>query len=199
MRRTTSKTSCASIADLRGIGLRLSIPVVIAAVVAFFFPLVHAHGQSTGNGRLIDAVPFYEQEDHQCGPASLAGLLNFYGANVNPREIAEKIYSASARGTLDLDMVFYAERKGMSARQYRGSLEDLKKNIDAGTPLIILVDYGFLVYQKNHYMVVVGYSDTGIIVNSGKEHLKTIAANDLKGPWERAGYWTMTVAPKGRK
>jgi hypothetical protein len=54
---------------------------------------------------LIEGVPFYAQEAHQCGPASLAGVLNFWGAGVTPEEIAKDIYSPTAGGTLDMDLV----------------------------------------------------------------------------------------------
>jgi len=50
-----------------------------------------------------------------------------------------------------VDMGLYAEKKGLKAIQYAGSLEDLKRNIDSNYPLIVLVDYGFWVYQKNHF------------------------------------------------
>jgi len=42
----------------------------------------------------------------------------------------------------------------------------LKKNIDSGYPLIVLVDYGFWAFHSNHFMVVVGYNEDGVIVNS---------------------------------
>jgi hypothetical protein len=47
--------------------------------------------------------------------------------------------------------------------------KDLKKNIDSGYPLIVLVDYGFWAFHSNHFMVVVGYNENGVIVNSGQK------------------------------
>ncbi len=61
--------------------------------------------------RLIENVPFYPQTEYQCGPSSLAGVLNFWGVHVTPEVIAEEIYSKSARGTLNIDMVLYAQRQ----------------------------------------------------------------------------------------
>jgi len=145
---------------------------------------------------MIQNVPFYPQEEFQCGPASLAGVLNHWNINVSPEEIASEIYSKSARGTLNIDMGLYVERIGLKARQYRGSLEDIKTKIDSGYPLIVLVDEGFLIYQKNHFMVVIGYGGEGILANSGREQGKFIPAKEFLKSWERTKFWTLWITPR---
>jgi ABC-type bacteriocin/lantibiotic exporter with double-glycine peptidase domain len=145
---------------------------------------------------MILNVPFHPQEAFQCGPASLAGVLNHWNINVSPEEIASEIYSKSAKGTLNIDMVLYVEKRGLKARQYRGSFEDIKTKIDAGYPLIVLVDEGFLVYQKNHFMVVFGYRGEGILANSGREKHKFIPVKGFLKSWERTKFWTLLITPK---
>ena len=142
---------------------------------------------------LIKAVPFYPQESYQCGPASLAMVMNYRNVMVKPEEIAENIYSRSARGTLNLDMVLYAQHKGLSALQYKGSLSDLKKNIDSGNPLIVLVDYGFSFYESSHFMVVVGYNENGVIANSGKMKEHFMPEKEFLKAWGKTNYWTLLV------
>lgn len=144
---------------------------------------------------IIESVPFYPQEKHQCGPASLAGVLNFLGINITPDDIAKEIYSKSAKGTPDIDMLLYVHRKGMKAGKYKGNLKDIKNNIDSDYPVIVLVDYGFWVYQQNHFMVVVGYNKNGVIVNSGKDRLKFIPEEDFMKSWKRTGFWTLLIKP----
>ena len=147
--------------------------------------------------RIIHNVPFYPHEAYQCGPASLAGVLNHWGLSVPPEVIAAEIYSQSAKGTLNVDLVSYAREKGFKASAYSGTVEDIHKKIDSGFPLIVLVDYGFLVYQQNHFMVIVGYSDEGILVNSGKHQRQFIPYNGFLRTWERTKFWTLFIAPKG--
>jgi len=142
---------------------------------------------------IIENVPFYPQETYQCGPASLAGVLNYWRIPGKPDDIAKDIFSENARGTLSIDMVMYAQKKGLFAFQYKGSLEDLKKNIDAGYPLIVLVDYGISFYQANHFMVVVGYNVNGLIVNSGKASNIFMPNKDFLKVWKRADYWTLLI------
>ncbi len=145
--------------------------------------------------RIIENIPFYSQESYQCGPASLASVLNYWGVNVTPDNIAKEIFSESARGTLNIDMILYTQRMGLDATQYRGSIEDLKKNIESGYPLIVLVDYGFSLYQVNHFMVVVGYNENGVIVNSGRDKGKFISEKDFIKAWDRTKYWTLLIKP----
>ncbi|MCL5062544.1 MAG: C39 family peptidase, partial [Nitrospiraceae bacterium] len=136
------------------------------------------------------------QEDYQCGPASLAGVLNYWGITVSPDDVAKDIYSESARGTLNIDMLLYVNKKGLYALQYAGSWDDIEAKINDGYPLIVLVDYGFSVYQANHFMVVVGYNDDGVVVNSGKtEHMFIDKEKFLKA-WKRTNYWTLLIKQK---
>ncbi len=147
--------------------------------------------------RIIERVPFDPQESYQCGPASLAGILSYWGEKISPEDIAAAIYSRGARGTLDIDLVSYAGKKGWAAKQYRGSLPDIQKNIDVGRPLLVLVDYGFWVYERAHFMVVVGYDDEkSLIVNSGKEQHKFIPMDRFLKTWERTKFWTLLVTPE---
>lgn len=144
----------------------------------------------------IENVPFYPQKAYQCGPASLAGVLNYWGINVLPDDIATEIYSSSAKGTLTLDMKFYAEKRGLKARIYKGSLTEIKEKIDSGYPLIVLVDFGFWILKKNHFMVITGYNVNGVIVNSGKERQKFIPKEEFLKSWEKTGFWTLLITQK---
>lgn len=157
---------------------------------------VYPDSMKSGTSKLIRDVPFYPQEAYECGPASLAGVLSYWHVGVSPNDIAAEIYSPSARGTLDTDMVFYAERKGLAVAQYRGCLEDLRRNVDLDHPLIVLVDDGFWIYQQNHFMVVVGWNAKGIIANSGKERLKSISYKDFLRAWKKTDFWTMRITPQ---
>ncbi len=148
------------------------------------------------SSHLIENVPFFPQEIYQCGPASLAGVLNYWGTLITPKEIASEIYSRSAKGTLNIDMVLYAEKKGLKADFYQGSVKDLKDKINSGFPLIVLVDYGFGMVQQNHFMVVVGHDDNGIIANSGRERLKSISLKGFNKSWKKTNFWTLWITPR---
>ena len=93
-------------------------------------------------------------------------------------------------------MVLYAQKKGLYALQYAGNMDNLRKNIDSGHPVIVLVAYGFSLYEVDHFMVVIGYYDNGVIVNSGREHNKFIDERDFLKIWGKANYWTLLIKKK---
>ena len=150
------------------------------------------------SGRIPENVPFYPQEKYQCGPASLASVLNYQGINVSPEEIASAIYSKTAKGALDIDLISYVLETGLSAEVHKGSMEEIMRSINEGYPLIVLVDYGFWVYQQNHFMVIVGYNDDGVIVNSDNERLKFITSGDFLKAWGRTKLWTLLIRQKNQ-
>jgi ABC-type bacteriocin/lantibiotic exporter with double-glycine peptidase domain len=173
------------------------VPAFFHALFLIFalLPAVVGAAGEPGKGIIIEKVPFFAQETYQCGPASLAGVLNYWGLSITPAEIAADVFSSSARGTLGIDLALYAQKKGFQSDFYRGNTEDLRKQIDSGHPVIVLVDYGFWVYEKGHFMVIVGYNDDGFIVNTGPSQMKFIANDDFTGPWQKAGFWTLVIGP----
>ncbi len=162
---------------------------------------VHVKVQPPPGAVIISNVPFYEQEDFQCGPAALATVVNYWygkkpGRELLPVErIIADIYSPTARGVLGLDLEIYAGKLGFQVRQYRGSIADIKAQVDRGVPLILLVDFGFLAYQVNHFMVSTGYTPEGIIFNSGKKENELITDDELTGIWKKTGFWTLSIEP----
>lgn len=142
---------------------------------------------------IIESVPFFPSEDYQCGPASLASVLVYLGIIVTPDDISKEIYSSGAKGTADFDMVLYPLKKGLKTTQYRGSLEDLREKIKEGKPLIVMTDEGVWFYKKYHYMVVVGFDSSKVIVNSEKEKHKKIDIDDFVKKWQKTDFWTLLI------
>jgi ABC-type bacteriocin/lantibiotic exporter with double-glycine peptidase domain len=132
----------------------------------------------------------------QCGPASLAGVLNYWGIAAEPEEIARTIYSPGGRGTLDLDLVFYGEKRGLKAARYSGTGEDLTQNVEERVPLIVLIDEGILAYQKHHFMIVVGYNNQGIFAHSGRERERFYPWPAFLKTWEKTKNWTLRLTPR---
>lgn len=142
---------------------------------------------------IIPEVPFYKSTDNQCGPTSLAMVLNFLGIKISPSEISKEIYSKGAGGTSEFDMIFYLKKLGLKAKHYRGTLSDLKEKIKNGNPIIVMVDEGYWFYKKYHYMVVVGFNDSEIIVNSGEKEKERIKLENFMEKWKKTDFWTLYI------
>ncbi|MFO8083109.1 MAG: C39 family peptidase [Desulfobacterales bacterium] len=173
---------------------------------ALFFVLAACSGADKSVGihlneddvfyRIVKNVPFYAQENYQCGPSSLAGVLNYYGQKVSPGQIADEIFGEKTRGTLSIDMAFYARKLGFDAQCYTGDAEDIKKNINKNQPLIAMVDLGVGPVKRPHYLVVVGYGNDKIIVNSGAHQHKPVSWDRFFKQWNRAHKWALLIHPK---
>jgi len=148
-----------------------------------------------GGARLLRDVPFYPQEKEACGPAALASVLNYWNADEDPSRIAQAILSRGAGGVIGMDLEDYAAGLEFRTRQYRGSLRDLKGNIDSGHPLIVLVNTGVWILQKYHFMTIVGYENEAVFVHSGRDKFKRIADEDFIPEWEKADFWTLLILP----
>jgi len=169
---------------------------MILLLMVFFLSLPLLAALKEEVSFVIRDVPFFPQDKHQCGPASLAGVMNYWGTKITAEKISKDIYSDSARGTLWIDLALYARDHGFSASQYYGNWEDLIMNVNAGFPLIVFVDYGVRPVQSNHFMVVVGFRKDGVIVNSGKDKQKFEPKRKFMKVWRKTQYWTLLIRPE---
>lgn len=168
----------------------------ILSIIAFFIVSSCMTAQQipqTHDMHVISDVPFFPQEEYQCGPASLASVLTYWNIHAEPEEIGRKIFSTSARGTLTIDMMLYTQKKGLHVEQFKGTMEALRNYVDSGYPLIVLVDNGISVFQMNHFMVVTGYNDYGVIVNSGQSQNKFLPEKNFIAAWKKTDYWTLLI------
>ena len=148
----------------------------------------------------INNVPFFPQKRYYCGPASLAGVMNFYGVSVTEEEIAKEVYNTKLSGTLSMDILIYARTKGFDAFYYKGNLEDIKKYISVGKPVILFLDLGYFFYPVRHYIVATGYNDEMgyLIAHSGMEKDKIFSYKKIQSAWEKTGFGTILISPKGK-
>ncbi|MBN2655324.1 MAG: C39 family peptidase [Nitrospirae bacterium] len=167
--------------------------IFLIASILFIAACSVSYLQPSKNAFILDTVPFFPQDDFQCGPSSLASVLNFHGVNVTPNDISAEIYSPKARGTLTIDMILYLQKRGLKADQYSGSMSDLKDKLRSGYPMIVMADFGFSSIQMNHFMVVTGYDNAGIVVNSGKSRSALISSRDFISAWQRTKNWTLWI------
>ncbi len=152
---------------------------------------------AAGHGHLTTGVPFIAQEALQCGPAALAMVLQYYGARVDQDEIAREIYLPSVRGTLNLDLEFYARRRGFQARAFQGTLDRVKDELRRGRPLIVFQDLGLPGYPVPHFAVLLGYDDRAgvVVLHSGTTPYRVASYAEFEATWARRRGWTLLITP----
>src|SRR5258706_3383102 len=103
-------------------------------------------------------VPFFPQVDYYCGPSSLAMVLSAAGEAVTPDALVDQVFLPGRKGSLQVEMLAAARRHGMVAYEVEPRVTDLLRELAAGTPAIVLENYGpFSWFPVWHYSVVVGY------------------------------------------
>lgn len=138
-------------------------------------------------------VPFFRQRLQHCGPAALASLLHYHGDSTSPDEIAETVFSKNAGGTLTLDLVLFARARGWVVTSGLRTPDFLKEQLRSGDPPLVLVDNGFWMIRRGHFLVVTGYNEKGYFVHDGRIPDRFLPENDFLKRWNRTGNWTLVV------
>lgn len=138
-------------------------------------------------GAQIEGVPFVKQKTDFCGPASLSSVFGFYGLNISQEEIGKYVYSDKLKGALITDLENFAKERGFKTILKRSSIEEIKHFIDLNQPVIALMDLGFWVISKPHYIVIFGYNEKGFIAHTGYEPEKIIEYREFEERWEKLG------------
>ena len=148
---------------------------------------------------IIEDVPFFAQDELQCGPASLAMALNWSGVAVEPSDLTPEVFTPGLKGSLQNSLIGSARRHGRVAYPITG-IEPLMTEISAGHPVIVLVNLGFSWYPQWHYAVVIGYDQTKeeVILHSGLTAGKILGFWTFNNIWKRSEYWGLLILPPDR-
>lgn len=149
----------------------------------------------------LTEVPFYPQDDYFCGPAALAMVLNAAGVKVTPEELVDQVYLPGRKGSLQVEMLAAARRKGLIAYELAPQMTDMLREVAAGSPAIVLENYGpFDWIPVWHYSVVVGYDlqNLEVIRRSGIRRRRPTPLPVFERIWKHENYWAMIAVPPDR-
>ena len=148
----------------------------------------------------LTEVPFFPQEDYQCGPAALATSLAHFKVTVTPEDLVDKVYLPARQGSLQIEMMAGARGYGMVSYELKPSFEDVLREVAAGNPVIVLQDYGSWPVRLWHYAVVAGYDRTKgeLILRSGTKQRLIIPMGVFEYTWLVGDYWAMVTMPPDR-
>jgi ABC-type bacteriocin/lantibiotic exporter with double-glycine peptidase domain len=135
----------------------------------------------------IEGVPFIQQDSQFCGPAALASVMTYYGTPVDQKIIGSRVYSEKLQGALITDLEIYARDAGFETNSGRGTVEGLKAEIDQRHPVIVLIDRGFWVLSKTHYLVVFGYDEEGFTAHDGFSASMRYRYDEFREIWGKMG------------
>jgi len=142
-------------------------------------------------------VPFFPDDTDQCGPATLASLLTYWGIPSELPALKAEMYSPRLRGTLPIDLLLAAQARGLQAEGSSGTLERLKVELDAHHPVVALLNLGWVVFPQGHYVVITGYDERqqGVYMHSGLARDLFVPYAQFFNNWEKTGRWMLRLQP----
>jgi hypothetical protein len=148
----------------------------------------------------ISGVPFFAQDEYQCGPAALATVLTWSGVNITPEQLTPQIYVPQRQGSLQPELIAATRRHGRVPYVLQPHIEMLATEIASGQPVLVLQNLGSSFYSKWHYAVVVGFdlARGEIVLRSGREQRHVVALTTFERTWARGEYWAMVALPPER-
>ncbi|MEQ8514528.1 MAG: PA2778 family cysteine peptidase [Chromatocurvus sp.] len=174
--------------------LRVLLPVMLAGCAGqhIAFPAPPATE--------LASVPFYPQDQYQCGPAALATVLDWSGTDVNMASLVSSVYVPGRQGSLQPEMIAAARRAGRIPYTLPPQPAALSAELAAGNPVLVLQNLGLNSLPRWHYAVVVGYDpgDDVFILRSGVEKSRRESVQRFMSSWQRAGYWGLVVLQPGQ-
>jgi len=107
---------------------------------------------------MLNIHPFRQKKDHDCGPACIKMLADFYHKKVDYDSMLE-VSSKLDGYTLDRMKDTFKEL-GIRTKKKEGlDLCDLKENYEKGKPTIVIWFNMYTFYPGNHYSIVVKVTD----------------------------------------
>jgi len=149
----------------------------------------------------LETVPFFAQEDDQCGPAALAVALNAAGVALTPDALADEVYVPARKGSLQVEMLAAARRHGLLAYELAPELKDVLAEVAAGNAVIVLQNLGLFASRPYwHYAVVIGYDleNNEILLHSGATARRAMKFGLFEFLWMDGGRWSMVALAPGR-
>ncbi len=142
----------------------------------------------------LEQVPFFPQDEFQCGPAALATVLNYTGVQITPDELAKNVYLPSRQGSLQVEMLAAPRRHGRISYQLRPQYEDVLREVAAGNPVIVLQDVNPMITQW-HYAVLNGfdYPSGTLYLRSGEKRRLEMPFTAFEREWMASNRWAMVA------
>ncbi len=181
---------------------RIAISLVLVAVLAGCASRPQWPEQSAGDNQanlqqrwVLDSVPFYPQEKYQCGPASLAMMLNTRGFNTDPDVLKALVYLPEREGSLRVELVAGARSHGVLVYELDGSLATLLSEVASGNPVLVMQNLGLSWWPQWHFAVVIGFDrdERNIILHTDTREQHAESLEVFTSTWNRADNWAAVM------
>lgn len=189
----------ATIRNPRGPAQRLPALLLVALALTGCVPPPQSPVDTDRAAAELAAVPFFPQEDYQCGPAALATVLQWSGVPATPETLAPALMIPARQGSLQIELLAQTRAQGRVPFLVPGELRALQAELDAGHPIVVLQNLALDWHPVWHYAVVVGIDPATrtVVLRSGREQRHVVGWGVFDRTWARAERWGMVVLAPG--
>ncbi|MBE0487438.1 MAG: PA2778 family cysteine peptidase [Halomonas sp.] len=148
---------------------------------------------------LLDEVPFHAQRYYQCGPASLAMVLNDAGVDVEVDTLIPQVFLPGREGSVQPEMLATVRRHGRIPFVIDGHLDGLLLELDEGHPVVVMQNLSLPAWPMWHYAVAIGFDldRNELILHSGEEPRRVESFRRFDATWARSDRWAFVALPPG--
>lgn len=144
-------------------------------------------------------VPFFPQDEYQCGPAALATVLVHSGVEATPQQLVSRVYVPDRQGSLQAEMLAATRSQGRVPYVLPQSLAPILAELRRGQPVLLLQNLGLDRWPVWHYAVLIGFDPAAekFILRSGITRREASRAVPFLASWDRGGRWSMVAVKAG--
>ena len=142
-------------------------------------------------------TPFFPQPQLQCGPATLATLLQAIGRPVTPAELTPQLFVPERGGSLQIEMLAAPRRHDALATRLPRRLDAVLRELAAGHPVGVMQNLALDWAPMWHFAVLIGYDldCAQAILRSGNAREQRLDLLTFERTWARARRWAFAVLP----
>jgi hypothetical protein len=147
----------------------------------------------------LQSVPFYAQTEFQCGPATLAMVLNHQGIEADVEQLIPQVFLPGRDGSVQPEMLATVRRYDQLAFPVRGTMDALLGHLAAGDPVVVMQNLSLPIYPMWHYAVAIGYDlpNETLVLRSGEIERHTMSFSRFDATWARTERWGFVIAEPG--
>lgn len=147
----------------------------------------------------LSGIPFFPQEEFQCGPAALATVLGAAGYPVTPEALVPEVYTPGLSGSLQAEMLAAVRRRGLLPYELAPTLDAVAAELVRGRPVLVLQNLRLASLPAWHYAVVVGADPKAeqLILRSGTDPSLVERTGRFMRTWDLADRWAVVILHPG--
>jgi hypothetical protein len=110
------------------------------------------------------------------------------------------VFDKRQNATNGAELLLYAREEGFAAYTHLSSAGELKSQLRAGFPVLILQEMS-LRDSRGHFRIVIGFNDREkrfFVRDTNYEEVRSIPYDEFDVTWKAFGRWSLLVLPKER-